>query len=136
MNTVESAASLFGSDDAGPDPFAVLGDSVDTPAPSSTSDVHGGKMPTFEEPSTDAAAANLFGSEASSSTQHTSTLHDPYTYDASTYSQHPSIGASYSNDQHAQGWYDGHGQWHTQQYLPANPAETGEHFVDQFSPCI
>lgn len=93
-------------------------------------------MPTFEEPGTDAAAANLFGSEASSSIQHTSALRDPYAYDASTYSQHPSTGASYTNDQHVQGWYDERGQWHTHQYLPANPAETGEHFVDQFSPCI
>ena len=133
MNSVESAASLFGSDDTGPDPFAVLGsDKPEMTTGHTTNDVQGETLSAFDHPGTDDAAANLFSSEdSSSSSQYGSGLEpksqDPYAYEASAYSQVPNSSASY-NDQQVQGWYDEHGQWQTHQHLPTQLAETGEPF--------
>jgi hypothetical protein len=134
MNSVESAASLFGSDDTGPDPFAVLGGDDPETTPAQTADnIQGETLSAFDQPGIDVAAANLFSQEdSSSSSQYGSELgptsHDPYAYDASNYSQDLSSSAPY-NDQAVQGWYDEHGQWQTQEYLPTQPVETSKHFT-------
>lgn len=129
MSSVESAASLFGSDDASPDPFAVLGDDSETTT-DSTNAVHGETPSLDDKPDAGVAAAGLYGLEDSSaSAQYSSELksssHDPYAYDTSAYSQDTSNGVSY-NDQEVQGWYDEHGQWQMHQNLPTQPAEAGE----------
>jgi len=134
MNSVESAASLFGSDDTGPDPFAVLGgDDPESTTAHTVDNVQGDALSAFHTPGVDAAAENLFSSEdLSLSSQHSSELeptsHDPYTYDASNYSQDLSSSVPY-NDQAALGWYDDHGQWQTQESLPMQPAETSKLFT-------
>src|ERR1700735_4459561 len=115
MNSVESAASLFESDDAGPDPFAVLGDEAETTTTQPNNDVHGETLSGFDNHDPGAAAAGLFASEDSQYTESGPTSQDPYTYDASAYSQDASNSASY-NGQQVQGWYDEHGQWQTNQY--------------------
>jgi hypothetical protein len=68
MNSVESAASLFGSDDTGPDPFAVLGGDDPETTPAQTADnIQGETLSAFDQPGIDVAAANLFSQEDSSS---------------------------------------------------------------------
>lgn len=128
MNSVESAASLFGSD-AGPDPFAALGsDDAEPTATHSTTDDFPHSSSAFSHERTDEAAANLFGSEDSSASAQQwlePTSQDSYAYDTSAYSQHHGSGTSY-DDHHAQGWYDEQGQWQSHSYLPTQPAETGE----------
>jgi hypothetical protein len=134
MNSVESAASLFGSDDAGPDPFAVLGgDDPETTTAHTADNVQGETQSAFDKPGIDAAAVNLFSQEDSpSSSQYGSELgptsHDPYAYSASNYPQDLSSSAPY-NDQAVQGWYDEHEQWETKEYLPTQPAETSKLFT-------
>lgn len=116
MTGVESAASLFGSDESGPDPFASLGSDPAEHTSTQSSHDAGGQGPLESEQNYN-VAADLFGQDDSSasaahSTWSGSTSQDPYAYDASTHSQeHPSANAY--GDQYAQGWYDEHGQWQT-----------------------
>lgn len=125
MNSVESAASLFGSEDAGPDPFATLGSAETDTA---TNDENEHTLTASEKHGADQLAANLFGSDSvPSDVQHTPwssepTSQDSYTYGASAYSQDQSAGTSYT-EQQAQGWYDNHGQWQNNQYLPVDTCE-------------
>lgn len=132
MAGVESAASLFGSDDAGPDPFAALGSGEEEPVIARSSD-HGRAYP---EPHSVEAASNLFGEDEPVQLIQSwdPTSPDPYVYEPSSYSQDANTGTSYDDEQQ-QGWYDQHGQWQTNQYAPAAPATTGESPPLHF-PCI
>lgn len=130
MAGVESAASLFGSNDTGPDPFAALGSEEGETAITQNS-AHGQTYPDAHSVN---AASNLFGEDEP--VQHTQswdpTSPDPYAYEPSSYSQDTNIGTSY-DDQQQQGWYDQHGQWQTDQYVTPAPAEIGEHPLPSFS---
>lgn len=128
MNSVESAASLFGSDDAGPDPFAALGsDGAETTSKQSAHNSQGQPPLSSEQHDPHNVAASLFGQEDSSNAEQAAwsepTSQDPYAYNASAYSQDQSNGYGY-DDRQAQGWYDEHGQWQTYPYT--QPIEIGE----------
>src|SRR5882762_3335502 len=135
MNSIESAASLFGSDDSCPDPFAVLGnDETQTTTPNATNDV---RDMISGNPGAESAATNLFGTEdLSSNAQYTlgleSTSQDPYTYNAPNYLRDFSENPSYV-DQQGQGRCDDHGQWQPNQYSPTQPTETSERFLSPSS---
>ena len=112
MTSVESAASLFGSDENGPDPFASLGSDY----PEHTSNDAAGQGPSHPEQNYN-VAADIFGQDDSSasaahSTWSGSTSQDPYPYDTSTHS-HENTPANAYGDEYAKGWYDVHGQWQT-----------------------
>ena len=116
MTNVESAASLFGSDESGPDPFASLGSDL----PEHTSNDVAGQGPFPSENHN--VAADLFGQDDSSasvahSTWSGSTSRNPYPYDASTHSQEHTPANAYG-DQYTKGWYDEHGQWQTYETSP------------------
>lgn len=125
MNTVESAASLFGSDDAGPDPFAALGsDEAEPTATQSNNGTPAESIFTEVNNTTDNVASSLFDGQdfSEGNVWSEQTSQDPYAYDASTYPQDSSTSAAYDAQQ-AQGWYDEQGQW---QWYSSQPVDTGK----------
>lgn len=111
MTNVESAASLFGPEESGPDPFASLGSDL----PEHTSNDAAGQGP-FHSGNHN-VAADLFGQDDSSaSAAHSprsgSTSRNPYPYDASTHSQEHTPANAYGE----------HGQWQTYEASP--PGQT------------
>lgn len=122
MSAVESAASLFGGVEAGPDPFAALGSDESQPAPSQSPE-HTESYPDSKSE----AASNLFGEDqyASSAQTWDPTATDAYQYEAASYPQPENAQAPYQGE----GWYDQHGQWQTQwpttQHVDPAPVSAG-----------
>ncbi|KAF7976320.1 hypothetical protein HWV62_7038 [Athelia sp. TMB] len=124
MSGVESAASLFGGDEAGPDPFAALGSDEAQPVTDQNS-----QHATRYSETPGEAASSLFGEEQPS---YAAQNWDPaaaegYQYEASSYPQPADTQASYSEPQQ-EGWYDQYGQWQTGQYVDRAPTSVAHQY--------
>ncbi|KAG6866929.1 hypothetical protein C0991_003845 [Blastosporella zonata] len=114
MNSVEAAASLFGSDEPGSDPFASLGGET---APESSADslFNDGASSNFDIYNNGSQDADLFAATASNSAQATSQYHTQPEA-TPTHTAHNAYAPLNTDNSRQEGWYDQQGLGHA--YAP------------------